>query len=68
LKTQSPALAKFGWQRGYGAFSVGAQDLGALIRYIDAQEAHHRKHDFKEEFRGFLRKYGIEFDEEHLWD
>ncbi|HEY4357684.1 MAG TPA: IS200/IS605 family transposase [Acidobacteriaceae bacterium] len=68
LKSQSPVLAKFSWQRGYGVFSVGPSDLGALIRYIDAQEEHHRKQDFKEEFLAFLRKYGIEFDEQHLWD
>jgi len=68
VKAQSPALAKFGWQRGYGVFSVGPSDLGALIRYIDAQEEHHRKVDFKEEFLAFLKKYGVEFDEEHLWD
>src|SRR5271155_1375076 len=36
LKTQSPALAQFAWQNGYGAFSVGPSDLGALRAYIDA--------------------------------
>jgi len=41
LKTQSPVLAKFAWQRGYGAFSVGPTDLPALIQYIDTQETHH---------------------------
>lgn len=30
LKTQSPDLAAFAWQRGYGAFSVGPADLDAL--------------------------------------
>jgi len=46
LKTQSPALSKFAWQRGYGAFSVGPADLNALIHYIDTQEMHHRKQNF----------------------
>lgn len=35
LKTQSPELAAFSWQRGYGAFSVGPSDLDALRHYID---------------------------------
>jgi putative transposase len=68
LKTQSPILAKFAWQRGYGAFSVGPVDLNALIRYIDTQEAHHRKQGFQDELRSFLKKYGVAFDERYLWD
>jgi REP element-mobilizing transposase RayT len=68
LKPQSPALSKFAWQRGYGAFSVGPTDLDALTRYIDTQEAHHRKQTFQDEFRAFLKKYGIECDERYLWD
>jgi REP element-mobilizing transposase RayT len=68
LKTQSPALAAFAWQRGYGAFSVGPSDLNALLRYIDTQEEHHRTHTFQEEYRAFLTKYGIECDERYAWD
>src|ERR1035438_4385394 len=65
LKTQSPALAKFAWQRGYGAFSVGPADLKALVQYIDAQEVHHQKRNFQDEFRAFLKKYGVECDEKY---
>ena len=68
LKTQSPALAAFAWQRGYGAFSVGPSDLNALLHYIDHQEEHHRTHTFQEEYRAFLTKYGIECDERYAWD
>ncbi len=68
LKTQSPDLSKFAWQRGYGAFSVGPADLSALIHYIDTQETHHRKQTFQDELRTFLKKYGIECDERYLWD
>jgi REP element-mobilizing transposase RayT len=68
LKMQSPALAKFAWQRGYGAFSVGPADLKAVVQYIDAQETHHQKCSFQDEFRAFLKKYGVECDETYLWD
>jgi putative transposase len=68
LKTKSPKLSKFGWQRGYGVFSVSPSDLNALTGYIDGQEAHHAKHSFQDEMRAFLKKYGIEFDEQYLWD
>jgi REP element-mobilizing transposase RayT len=68
LKTQSPGLAAFAWQRGYGAFSVGPSDLNAVLHYIDTQEEHHRKRTFQDEYRAFLKKYGIEYDERYVWD
>jgi REP element-mobilizing transposase RayT len=68
LKTEASKLTKFAWQRGYGAFSVGPADLDALIAYIDGQEEHHRTRSFQEEYRAFLTKYGIEFDERYVWD
>jgi REP element-mobilizing transposase RayT len=68
LKTQAPNLAAFAWQRGYGCFSVGPADLDSLRAYIDNQEEHHRTRTFQEEFRMFLKKYGVEHDEAYLWD
>jgi putative transposase len=68
LKTQSPELSAFSWQRGYGCFSVGPTDLDALCAYMDGQEEHHRKRTFQEELRMFLKKYGVEFDEAYVWD
>lgn len=58
----------FAWQRGYGAFSVSPADVGALIQYIEQQEAHHRKRDFQEEMRAFFEKYHVGFDERYVWD
>lgn len=68
LKTQSPSLNNFAWQNGYAAFSVGPSDLEALRHYIDTQEQHHRKRSFQDEYRAFLIKYGVAFDERYLWD
>jgi len=68
LKEQAPAFSKFSWQRGYGAFSIGPEDLDAVIAYIDGQKEHHRTKTFQDEYRGFLRHYGIEFDERYVWD
>jgi len=68
LKTQSPALANFAWQNGYGAFSVGPSDLEALRAYIDSQEEHHKTRTFQEEYRAFLKRYGVDFDERYVWD
>lgn len=66
LKTQDIEL--FAWQRGYAAFSVSPADCGALVRYIDAQETHHRRRDFQTEMRAFFEKYHVAFDERYVWD
>jgi REP element-mobilizing transposase RayT len=68
LKTQSPDLAAFSWQRGYGCFSVGPSDADAMRAYIDDQEKHHQTRTFQDEFRMFLKKYGVEYDEAYVWD
>jgi putative transposase len=53
---------KLAWQQGYVAFSVSASIVPAVVRYIQNQEAHHRKMSFDEEFLVLLRKHGVEFD------
>ena len=68
LKGQSPDLAGFAWQRGYGAFSVGPKDLGTLLSYIDNQTEHHRRQTFQEEYRALLTQHGVPFDERYVWD
>jgi REP element-mobilizing transposase RayT len=68
LKTKGPALAGFAWQAGYGAFSLGESAVPAARRYIAAQKEHHRGRTFQEEFRAFLTKYRIEYDERYVWD
>ena len=61
-------VANFAWQRGYGLFSVSPADLGALVKYIDEQKAHHRKRGFQDEMRAFYEKYHVAFDERYVWD
>jgi len=63
-----PTRADFGWQTGYGAFSVSMSNLQDVKHYIAIQEEHHRKVAFKEEFVLFLRKHGIEYDERYIWE
>jgi REP element-mobilizing transposase RayT len=52
----------FSWHEGYGAFSVSASNLDTVVRYIQNQEAHHRKLSFEDEFRALLRRHGVKFD------
>lgn len=68
MKLQSPALRNFYWQDGYGAFSVNPAEVDVVIRYIKNQRQHHQKKTFQDEYRAFLKKYQVEYDERYVWD
>jgi REP-associated tyrosine transposase len=68
LKEQSPEFAKFDWQEGYGAFSVGRSQRDELIAYIRKQQQRHARISFQDEFRKFLQIYEIDFDERFVWE
>ena len=59
-------LPGFAWQEGYGAFSVSASVREDVRRYIEHQEEHHRTRTFGEEYRGFLIKCGVAFDDRFI--
>jgi putative transposase len=61
-------VAGFYWQNGYGAFSVSPSNEGAVKGYIGRQEEHHKTKTFQEEYREFLKKHNIEWDERYVWD
>lgn len=42
--------------------------LDALLEYVKTQEEHHRSPTFQEEYREFLHKHGVEYDERYAWD
>ena len=58
---------KFAWQQGYGAFSVSSSVVPTVIRYIQNQEAHHKKMSFDSEFLALLKKHGMEFDPKYVF-
>lgn len=68
IKKQDSQFSKFYWQEGYGAFSVGQTEVDMVMKYIAKQKEHHQTKDYKTEFRGFLNKYEIEYDERYVWD
>jgi REP element-mobilizing transposase RayT len=68
IKSKNPLVEEFSWQNGYGMFSIGFSQTPDVKRYIENQEEHHRKISFQEEFREFLRRYEVEFDERYVWD
>ena len=60
-------VPEFAWQEGYGAFSVGVNQVEATAAYIAGQQEHHRKRDFQAEYVAFLKKHGIEYDPRYVW-
>jgi REP element-mobilizing transposase RayT len=67
VKEKWPERRSFGWQSGYGAFSVSESNRANVIRYIQGQARHHLKISFQDEFLGLLKKHGVEFDERYIW-
>ncbi len=68
IKTKGENYRNFYWQGGYGAFSVNPSEMDVVVRYIENQKEHHRKKSFQEEYRAFLKKYKVEYDERYVWD
>ena len=56
----------FGWQEGYGAFTVSESQVSKLRHYIERQEEHHRTVSFLEELKAILRTHNLPFDERYL--
>jgi REP element-mobilizing transposase RayT len=61
-------LRDFAWQAGYGAFTVSRSQVERAKRYIETQEQHHRKTDFKTEFLALLDAHEVEYDLRYIWD
>ena len=68
IKTQGNEYAAFAWQAGYGAFAVSESNVPAVREYIAAQQEHHRKKSFQEEYRAFLERHHVFFDEKYVLD
>ena len=60
--------ANFHWQSGYGAFSVSQSGLDDVIAYVRNQAEHHKEMTFQDEYRRFLERYKVDYDERYVWD
>jgi len=68
IKTKGDRYDSFYWQAGYGAFSVGQSHVESVRKYIAGQEERHRTQSFQDEYRAFLKKYQVAYDERYVWD
>ena len=74
VKTESSKWIKsqnlspsFAWQEGFGGFSYSKSHVPNVIRYIQNQEAHHKKQNFLDEYRQLLNLFEIEWDEQYIF-
>ena len=68
IKTVDEKYRNFYWQNGYGIFSVNPSETDVVVNYIRNQKEHHKKHSFQDEFRAFLKKYKVKYEERYVWD
>jgi putative transposase len=68
MKEAMPGFAGFEWQDGYAAFSVSKSHLPEVEAYIRNQREHHRHKSLEEEYRVFLARHEIQYDERYLFD
>jgi putative transposase len=68
MKEQGDSLKNFYWQKGYAAFSIAEDSVGNVRHYIDSQEEHHSRVNYREEIICLLKEHGLEYDERYFWD
>jgi REP element-mobilizing transposase RayT len=59
---------RFGWQKGYGAFTVSYSLLESVRCYIQNQREHHKAKSFEEEYIKLLELHDIAFERRYLFE
>jgi putative transposase len=67
IRTEFSRLSKFGWQDGYGIFSVSQSSVPDVMAYIENQREHHTTMSFEEEYVQLLKLHHVEYDERFLF-
>ncbi len=67
LSAEVKGMKGFGWQDGYGAFTVGKSQITDAIHYIQNQREHHENVTFEDEYRRFLHIHGITAEEKYIF-
>ncbi len=68
INETSDQTNKFGWQEGFGAFTVSTSQKDRVTRYIQNQAEHHAQETFADEYLRLLDKHEIEYDPRYVWD
>ena len=68
IKETFPGMRGFGWQDGYAAFTVSQSNILEVQEYIRSQREHHRVKTFEEEYRAFLERHQVRYEEAYVFD
>ncbi len=68
MNEQPEVKRPFEWQKGYGGFTVSHSRVPKICAYIQKQEEHHKTVTFQDEYIDFLKRHGIEYRLEHLFE
>ncbi|HEV7520459.1 MAG TPA: hypothetical protein VGP89_05115 [Candidatus Angelobacter sp.] len=47
---------------------MSSSNVSTVIRYIDQQEARHKKKSLEDEFVALLKRHGVDFDPKYVFD
>jgi putative transposase len=67
IKQNFKSMQGFRWQSGYGGFTIGVSQIERTRKYLDNQEKHHRRENFRVEYLEFLKRHGIDYDERYAF-
>jgi len=67
INEQKLVMGKFSWQEGFGAFTYSKSQISNVAIYIENQEEHHKKANFREEYLKMLEKFDVTFDEKYIF-
>lgn len=58
---------RFEWQEGYGVFSYSRSHVDRIYKYIQNQEEHHKKQNFRAEYLDMLKEFAVDYDEQYIF-
>ena len=58
--------SKFQWQNGFASFSYAKSQLPVVARYIERQKEHHLGKSFNVEYKQFLEKFELDYNEKYI--
>lgn len=61
-------MSTFGWQDGYGVFSVSKSNVPRVVEYIQNQREHHEKESFEDEYVRLMKLHEVDYDPQYLFD
>ncbi|MEQ1922224.1 MAG: IS200/IS605 family transposase [Pyrinomonadaceae bacterium] len=68
IRREFAAMEDFGWQDGYGIFSVSKSAIPSVVEYIKNQRKHHERQSFEDEYIELLNLHGVDYDDKYLFD